>query len=405
MSSARTIARDTALLTAGQLVGLLLNFAGMILIARALGPEGRGVYAWVLIVASFAIQLANLAPPAVVRAIAERSARDLSPTLALLSALGACATLPFLALALSIDAVGAGTRALVAIAWLAVPLSAATLALFTLVQISGRPFPILTVQIAPRVIQLALVVLLLQLGSLNLTAAVWMFPAAALIDLLFVVAALGSERWSAGPSLDLMRSFAASLGAGWVANFALYCMPRVGFLALGVTASLATTGQYSVALTLQEVALTAPVVLGQVLITRLSRRGVPVLHATFLLGGMAAICAICALTAPLFIRLAFGPAFAPAAEYLRALLVAVLCGTLYQICLPVLYRSGSAARMVVPAFGALLVAAGLALTIPRMGVGGAILSNLVGFATLAGLALSLSRAPRGATAVHEPLRS
>lgn len=406
MSNARRIARDTMVLTSGGLVALGINFLGTVLITRAIGPDGRGVYAWLLTVAWIAIQLATLAPLAVVRTVEPQGGEHLPATLVFLSLAGTVATLPLLAYVALDGTMGPAVRPYLAAAWLAVPITAANLSLGTLVQIDGHARRILTVQIAPRLVQLAVILALVWGRRLDLEASVWLFPFTAAIEFCLAVTALRNRIRTLRPSLSLTRTIAGLLGAGWLASVALFALPRFGLLVLGATRSLGETGQYSVALSLQEVATVAPAALGGVLITHVMRHGAPggrgqARAAAALLGGMAGACALAALLAPVVIPLVFGRAFAPAAETFRYLLVAVLLATVYQICQPMLYVRTARMPIAIPAVSALAGAAIVALlAVPALGTNGAILSNIVGFLILAASAAALARRT---TAPPEPI--
>ncbi|MBV9076290.1 MAG: hypothetical protein JO048_02260 [Methylobacteriaceae bacterium] len=393
MSNSRRIARDTALLTGGQLAGVALTIVPTVLITRTLGPDARGVYAWVLTVAGFGIQLATLAPLPAVRTLAERGDRRLPATLATLAWAGTLVTLPLLAYAWFDPAIGARFRPLLLAAWLAVPLTATSLSLSPLIQIRGVARQILTAQIAPRAAQFAIAVALFATGLLTLTTAIWIFPTIAAIELGLVLLVLGRGIGDFRPSPRLMRRAAALLGAGWVSAISLFILPRIGLVVLGTTGALATTGQYSVALTLQEVSMLAPAALGGVLVTHVLRHGSPgwrtgLKALAIVLVPMGAAFAGAGFAAPLIVQVIFGPAFLPAADLYRLLLISVFLGTVYQLCQPFLFRDGR--HIAVPAAGGLAVAAVVAIVaIPTLGVIGAVLSNVLGFLSLMLIAIAV----------------
>src|SRR5207253_2521958 len=70
MSVRARLARETLLLTGAQLAGLAVGFLATVSITRALGPEARGVYAWILTLAGLGVQAAALAPSQTVRIVA-----------------------------------------------------------------------------------------------------------------------------------------------------------------------------------------------------------------------------------------------------------------------------------------------------------------------------------------------
>lgn len=399
MSHVGRIARQTALLSTAQFLGLGIGLLGTVLVTRALGPEGRAVYAWLLTLVGIAIQLALVAPPAVVRAVAVAAPRRLPATLVLLCLAGAVLTVPLAVYVLLDRHIGPEARPYLALAWLAVPVTATTLALNTMVQIEGRPGRVLAVHVGPRILQVAMIAGTAAAGRLDLPAAMTIFVLTSLVELALVLVCLRGRVDGFVPSLPLVRDVLRLLGAGWVSSLAIFAVPRIGLVVLGSYAPLETTGRYSVALTLQEAALVAPIALGGVLITHVGRHGV-FGRRTQERGGLsilafsAATCALAGLIAPQFITLTFGEAFAPAAGPFRIILGSVVLATLYQLCQPFLYARRNAVAIAGPSIGACLATLAAALlAVPRLGLTGAILSNVVGFATLAGLAFLLARRP------------
>lgn len=377
------------------------------MVTRALGPDGRGVHAWLLTLAAVAVQVALLAPPHAVRALAGRPRERLPATLAALCGLGAIGTLPLAAYALLDPVAPAVGPSLVFAAWLSVPLTATALALFALLQTEARATPILLVQTAPRALQLAVVLALAAGGALDLPAAVWLHSATALATLGLTVLLLRPSGRALRPDPALARDLSRHLGLGWVSALALFCTPRVSVVALGWSAPVDTVGQYGLALALQEAALAVPTALGGALIAHVGLRGAPaarrdrVRAAALALVPTAGVCLAAALLAPVLVPLVFGSSFAPAAALFQGLLATIVPATLFQLCQPLLIADGRPLGLTLPALAAFSVAIATAIVaIPHHGAWGAVGSNVAGFLTLAALGAYLSRGtaeapPRG----------
>ena len=393
MSHIRAIARQTAVLTASQTIGLIVSLVGTVLVTRALGPDGRAVYAWLLTLAGIATQLALVAPPAAVRAIAVDEPENLPATLVVLCLAGALATVPLAVYAMEDPTIGREARPYLGLAWLTVPVASATACLFTLVQIEGRIGSVLLVQVGPRVMQALLAAALFFAGALTIRTALGMFLLTLTTELAATLFLLRARLGRPRPSLPLVRAVLRLLEAGWLSSVAIYAVPRIGLLVLGTQAPFEITGRYSVALTLQEASMVAPVALGGVLITFVGRHGGPTRltrrrAALGVIGVTLATCAGAALLAPLFVETMFGAPFAPAAASYRLLLISVALATAYQLCQPLLFQTRSALAIATPALAAFAVASGTAFAaVPRLGLDGAILSNVLGFGTLAGIAV------------------
>lgn len=398
MGTLRPVARDAAILAAGSYAALGCSFAGTVLIARALGPDGRGLYAWLLTLVFLAVQLATLAPAQAVRAlVAERGGvpAGLPAGLVLVGLAGSLAGLPVLAYAAHDPALGAAASPYLLPAFAAVPLAAATLCLQGVLVAAGRVALFAAAQTLPRLLQFGAVLWLSARGELDLLHALWLGPAAIGLELLLTAAAIGPRDLLARPRLAELRTVGRRLGEGWLAALALFLLPRIGLLALGATAGAASAGQYSVALTLQEVAGLAPAALGGVLISRSgAASGSPRAGAIFLAAAAAILLAGWWL-APLLVPLVFGADYAPAAAILRPLLGGTLLFTGVQLLQPALWRDR---RRGAPAFPAVAAAATAGLVafwaVPRYGEAGAIASNLAGFAVLAVAATALVRTAR-----------
>ncbi|MDB5557387.1 MAG: hypothetical protein JWQ36_321 [Enterovirga sp.] len=398
MSHVGRVARQTAFLTVAQFTGLGVSLLGTILVARALGPQGRAVYAWLVTLVGMAIQIALIAPPAVVRSVALRAPERLPATIVLLSLAGSVLTLPLAAYVLLDGHIGPEARPHLLLAWLCVPVTATTLALTTLLQIEARILPVLAVHVWPRIIQVGFLVHFWLSGQLDLAAAISVFVFTAVLELGLALACLWPQIVSLRPSLGLVQQILALLGAGWLSSLAIFAVPRIGLVVLGSYAPLDATGLYSVALTLQEAALVGPAVFGGVLITHVGRHGwfgrrTRVRGGVSVLVFSAATCAVAAAIAPDLIALTFGPSFGPSASAFRMLLAAVVLATIYQMCQPVLFSRGRPLAIAGPSLGACLVALVVALVaIPAIGSSGAIISNLAGFATLAALGAAFALA-------------
>lgn len=407
MPSARRLARETLVLTAGNFVGLAVGLVGTVLVTRALGPAGRGVYSWLLTLATIGVQLALLAPPQAVRALVDRDAGGRLPaTLGAICLAGSCLSLPLAAYAYLDPALGPAARPVLLGAWLSVPLTAVGIALFALLQIEGRAGPILLVQIAPRAAQLLAILALWAWSALDLQAAVWLVPATAAMALVLTLALLRPAGLDPRPDPALARELAGQLGFVWVSALAVFCVPRASLLVLGASASADTVGQYGLALALQETALAAPFALGGVLVSHVSRVGAPDRRAAVgailriaALAGLVGI--VAALLVPLLVPLVFGQAFGPAASIFQELLLAVWLATLFQACQPVLIAAAHPVGIVAPALFGLAAAVVVALlAVPRLGIDGAVLSNVAGFAALAGSALWLASRPAALAAAR-----
>jgi O-antigen/teichoic acid export membrane protein len=403
MAVRRRLVERTLLLTFAQLLALAVGFVATVVIARALGPEGRGLYAWLLTLTAIAIQLAALASTQTVRAIAGEFGGEpgFVATLVALSILGSLLGLPLLTYAWRGLPAGLDPT-LLAVAWAAVPLSAAAVSLISLVHIQERSWPILCGHLGPRVGLLLGVGALWAAGRLDLATAIWLNTAAAAVQFAVLIA-LVPGRHRLRPRLALARSVARLLGPGWAGSLAVFVMPRAPLVMLAGSGMVPEAGHYSIAIALFEIMTVLPVAASGVLTSHLvdAPGARPGLRGIMGLAGlMAAGCGVALLAAPVLVPLLFGAAFRPAVGAFQALLVAVMLATVYQFCQGILHARGRPAHILGPPLLALLTAGPISfMAIPTIGLYGAVLATVCGFAVLAGVAVWLAfRHPRPASA-------
>jgi O-antigen/teichoic acid export membrane protein len=394
MAVRRRLVEQTLLLTFAQLLALAVGFVATIVIARALGPEGRGLYAWVLTLTAIAIQLAALASNQTVRAIAGEFGGEpgFVATLIALGFLGALLGFPLLAYAWSGLPAGLDPTLLL-VAWVSVPLTAAAVSIIALIHIQERRWPILCAHLGPRLALLLGVGTLWGVGRLDLERAIWLNTVVAAVQLVLLVALVPGHH-GLRPRVGLVRRVARLLGAGWAGSVALFVIPRAPLVMLAGSGMVAEAGHYSVAIALFEIMIVLPVAASGVLISHLAGapgarpgwRGIGMLAAL-----MAAVCLVALIVAPVLVPLLFGAAFRPAVGAFQALLIAVMLATLYQFCQGILQARGRSSQILGPPVLALMTAVPIAwVSIPSLGLQGAVLGTVCGFVLLAGLGVWLA---------------
>lgn len=396
MDARRRLVEQTLLLTAAHLSALAVGFVASVLTARALGPEGRGVFAWIMTLVGIAIQIATLAPNQIVRAIAPEFAkhRAFIPTLIALGPLGTVLGMPLLAYAMGAYPADSG-RALLLAAWITVPLVGAGAALATVVQVQARPVPVLLSLVGPKAVLVLATAFLWWENSLDLTAAVWLYTGSVAVQSAVVLALVRPGR--AAPSIALLRRIGSLLGAGWVAALALYAIPRVSLVVLGSRGLIAEAGYYSVALTLYEIMIVLPVAGSGVLTTHLSqnrRARAGMRTALVFVASVAAPAVVAGLAAEPLLRLLFGEAFAPAVMPFRALLAAVVLAAVYQVLQSTLVLHRSPLAVAAPPVVGLLVAFGVSwFLVPAFATAGAVAGTVAGCGALVAASLAVLRTP------------
>lgn len=399
------LARSTLWGLAAKLVTVAVNFLVGVIIARALGPVGKGAYALVLqivgvLVVLFGLGLntANIYFVASGRVSARTATAN---SLWLLAGTGSIATVicllfiagPFapdppysLAMALVASALFASTTLF---AWLgAVAVGRSGLkprAVAGMISV-GVVLAGATVLWRLGLLSALLVVALGVLGQSLATLAVLLFERGGMLSL--------------RPSLDALRRMVSYSARSYVVELVNYAHLRLDIILLGWLTSQAVVGVYSVGVSVAEIARYVPSVVGAALFARasqvarnegsalsarMSRLTVPLVLASALVFAVIGAWAVPRV---------FGPAFAAAIPAFLVLLPGVAAISIaevpssYLFSRQVIYWRTSAVAVVVN------IAVNLVL-IPRFGALGAAIASTVTYTLLAGVIVHLMRRESG----------
>ena len=387
-------------------VQYLLVFAGGLVIARTLGPTGRGEYALPLNLALIAWVLFHLSiESAIGRLLARREATAVELTRLSVQAsivLGGAGALAALAIGLAtreqlLD--GAGTTS-IALAAATVPPSVAGTLFAALLLRRGHVRVFGYAHACQAAVQFALL----------LTAAVqgWLTPESTLLINLITTAAVAAAMGAALardlgagallPLLPLRRSLrAARLGAALhPATVGAYLNLRIDLLLVGAVLDARRAGLYSLAVVLAElVAIATASVASSALHgqTELEERAAIRYTLDVVRQGLAAALvltvAVAAVAYP-FVVIVYGAAWRGSVLPFVILLVALLALVIESPIRSLLLRVGRPRSISAAAFGAMLVNVALNLALlPVLGLAGAALASLVSYWLAAGLMLWL----------------
>jgi O-antigen/teichoic acid export membrane protein len=316
------------------------GFLTAVLVARALGPEGFGLYSLMLISATLLSQLPGPgADMSAVRVSARYSARDPERACQVLLVAALAKAAISLGLALLVMLFARPLAALLHNPDSATALRCAALSAFALgmteymlatLQAGQRFGRMLAVSLTTAALELGPIAALWASGALSLPLALALFVAAAYAGLL--LSALASWRMWAAP----LRNAAATIRelldfSRWLVGAMLLgaLTSNLDVLALTYLAGAASAGLYNAGRTLTLPLAFAGGALGAVLLPRLSALASPeqvarVTRAVTLAAAVAAAIAVLALAAvaPLLLRLVYGAQYAGAAPIFQILTLA-----------------------------------------------------------------------------------
>lgn len=390
MSNKRALVAEAFNLLTLNFGGMLIGLAATVLITRALGPEARGVYAWVFTVYGIAAQLALVVSYNTVRqmgtaAKSERGWPVLAGTFGVLVLGGWGLTLPLLLWAVT-QPLGQAYTSLLLVAWAGMPFIVFSTALSGLIHLRRRAGDILIPMLVSRVSFTLAVAAAWAAQALTLGLAVVLNSLLSVVSLAMNTWRMGisPRRWRFSPALA--RKAARFMGATWLAGLAAFAAPKVVVLILPHYAGLAELGYYSVAATLLDVALMLPAAVTSVLVSHFTRgessAGNRRLTLLALLGLMAGAGAFGYVTAPYLLPWLFGAGFAAAVAPFRILLLALLLQAPLAVYTSHLTARAHAFGLLIPPLASLFTTVLCAFwLIPAHGMQGAAMAVVAGYAT------------------------
>ena len=163
--------KDSAKLYSGQLFGLVISLFTTVIVARILGPEGRGVYTWVFTIAVIGSQFATLGLDVVNRRYAAEQPEDI-PAFTGNSIVAAIFTLftvvPFLFIVSYQFDIGQNNPWALTVALCSIPFTTLALTLASILTPMGRINAASILQLSSKATTAAIIVGLLIVGSISI---------------------------------------------------------------------------------------------------------------------------------------------------------------------------------------------------------------------------------------------
>ncbi len=382
-------------------VGNAGYFAAMLLLARALGPSGRGTIAFITVTALVTAQLANVGVLEATSVMAARSpllrpvllANVTLATLAGAAAMGSCIA-ALLALVPGIRPEGTGGVVLVILV-VATTASASAAAGYAFLQGTGRFRPYARVQAASAWAYAAALALVELTVGLTVTRAAVLWAGAQGLSGLLLLAAAGLDTGVARPDLGLLRESVRFGVRAWVGSLSRLLNARTDQIITGLISTEATLGIYAVAVNsgelvyyLASAAATAlvPAVAASDPTVRVERtlRAYRAIALLTLIGMVAA-----AVLGPVLVPLVFGHAYRPAVGPFLILIPSALGFATQALFSQAALASFAPGRSSLGPLVALITQTALDLVlIPRSGASGAAIAATT--ALLVGGAVSVS---------------
>lgn len=397
---------------------VVLGMITSIIVARALGPAGRGLYAVALTVGAVGVQFGHVGLHAANTYYVARDRRLLPALLgnSLVASLvvGGVGSLLAWGLFLARPGWAPVHGLLLALALLWVPFGLGDTLLQNLLIGIDRVRAYNVVTLVTKVLGLALLVVVVLAGWVNVPVVFATGLATVVTALVWQAGLLRRLAGAAGPSVALFRSSLRYGGKAYLANFFSFLVLELDILMLQYLRGAEATGYYSIAAAMGNMVYMLPVVIGTILFPRLAAeadvrvRWRRALRAALGVGValVPGLVGLALLARPLVSAL-YGVAFAPAVPPFLWLAPGLVFLSLSTVLGTVMGASGMPAYAIVPSLvaAALNVALNLVL-IPRMGATGAALASTITYFCLLVLTVALTvgiTLRHGDVAPREPL--
>lgn len=385
------IAGDSLALWLAQMGGVALSVVATVFVTRALGPDGRGVYTWLLTLAGvgahgalFGMDTSNR------RLAAEEPGRVpalLRMNMLIVGGMGSLLALALAVLALPLPGSGGDPRWML-LAMATMPLTALGMALGSVLIAQHRIKRVALQLLLPKAVMAAAFGLMV--------AGAWVTVGHALLfNLLAVAVAAGLPLWwlrrelAQGHTLPL-RPYVAQVwrtcSAVYLAGLSYYVMQKVDVLMVGYYLGNAATGYFGVASNMADLMVTPVSMVALLVGTRLAAKDVgggplAVMGMAAAVMGLAVLgCVFVYAIAPWLVVGLFGAAFAPSVAVLRLLCLAVAGLCLFLLMNAMLVATARARHLALPALLGAVCNVGLnVLLIPRFGLVGACWASIVAY--------------------------
>lgn len=316
--------------------GALIGLASSILAARALGPEGRGLFATAATLAMIGMQLANVGlHSSNTYFLAQDKTRLpnlIGNSVAACAILGSLAAGLIAAIAWAFGLAADLPRSLLAIALVMIPIGLAYMLLSNLLLGLSEFTRFNAIEIGYRLMALALVAAAFALGSQD--AATYLFTSliAQALAVVLVWLSLGQPLASMRTgSVDLMRQQAQFAFRTYLNSLLGFMLLRIDILMIQWFSGNAETGHYSIAVAMADVIYMLATAAAQVMFPRLiaisaaSERKAATFRVLVEIGvGMAAFGLAASLVAAPTVSFLFGQSFLPAVPMFHILVIAII---------------------------------------------------------------------------------
>ena len=373
-----------------------LGVVASVIVTRALGPNGRGLYAVAFTITAIGSQICLVGLNRANIWAASRGSSALGSlvgnSLAIPLAAGSAFAAVTLLVALAFPAVAPVPMGLLILSLASVPLVASFTLLCNLFVGTGRVHGYNLLLLANRAGSVVLMVGLVVVGTATVNSLFATSLVMATVGTVTALAVLSRlAQGSVRPDLGVLRGLARYGATSYVATLLIFALLRIDVLLVNQMLGPEATGYYAVAVLIVEALRTLSIAVGPLLLARLSRsddaewRWASARTAVALVGvSMGGVCLMLALLAGPLVTFLYGEQFAASIPSLLILLPGVVFLSVHVVLMAYLGSIGLPRVAVLAPLLGLLLNLGLnLLLIPAAGIEGASAASTVAYAAMA----------------------
>lgn len=384
--------KDASKIFSGQAIGIGLSVVTTVAVARMLGPEGRGIYAFVMTLSAIFMQAALLGCDSTSRRIAGQDPKQVPELINYTLTLVLIGSTLSIAIAFMYGVtteIGSAHTDILLLALCCLPFMAWNNALSSLLIGANRAGRSAGASLYPKVLLTLLFFLLIIGGYVTLNNVVIANLAATILGFALTFGMLWKiYKPKLAFSLSYFKGMWKYSTSAYVATLLYFLMYKITIIIVGNMLGAEAAGYYGIATGFTDLMTTPAAAVGLMLMVKLlntekSEEEKKTLHRKALLitAGLVSLgCITFAIISPWLIPLMFGEAFTPAVEPTQILCIAVLFHSLYLIEQNRILALGRARSLLLAPTLGCATTIGLSLyLIPQYGIAGAAWASVIAY--------------------------
>jgi O-antigen/teichoic acid export membrane protein len=325
---------DTVYLVGARVTGLLLAVVGTVLIARTLGPEGRGITVYLITLAALGMEVSRFGHDIVSRKVAATDKENLPQALSNSLVTSFITSIPVMLIVLTMAFTHAELSAwtcAILLCTLLIPIGATSTSWCSALVGLGKTKIFSFIELSQKLVMPAGILVIFALSSITITTIAWLAVAGYMVSLIWAGYLLRDYLKGVFKNIHINKSLWKGLALwSWLINIGWLFTQKGVILSLGYAATIEEVGIYSVASSLGEAVWMVPATIGSLILyphllkekSRTKQRNMVFQMAVGLAGIILLGTVVAYFLSDWFVNLLFGAAFMQAAPIFVVLCLA-----------------------------------------------------------------------------------